>query len=150
MRILVVGSGGREHALVWKLQRSMRVQEIVCAPGNGGIESEVRCIAVSPLDQDALLDVVRRERIDMVVVGPEAPLAAGLADTLRAHNIAVVGPGKAAARLESSKVFAKEFMARHGIPTAAFTIHSDPEEALGRLDSEETAYPVVVKCNLSW
>jgi phosphoribosylamine--glycine ligase len=147
MRILVVGSGGREHALVWKLRSSPRARAILCAPGNGGIENEARCISISPADQAALLDLVRRERIDMVIVGPEAPLADGLADGLRAHNIAVLGPSQAAARLESSKVFAKEFMARHNMPTAAFTVHSLPQEALARLDAAETRYPLVVKAD---
>jgi phosphoribosylamine--glycine ligase len=147
MRVLVVGSGGREHALVWKLRRSARVREILCAPGNGGIEREARCLPVSPLDQAAMLDLVGRERIDMVVIGPEAPLAAGLADGLREHGIAVVGPSQTAARLESSKVFAKEFMARHGVPTAAFTVHAQPQEALSRLDSKEIRYPLVVKAD---
>ena len=147
MRILVTGSGGREHALVWKLRRSARVREVFCAPGNGGIEREAGCVSVSPLDQPAMLDLIRRERIDMVVVGAEAPLAAGLADALRAHGVAVLGPGRAAARLESSKAFAKEFMARHGIPTAAFTVHSRPEEAFSRLDSAETRFPVVIKAD---
>jgi phosphoribosylamine--glycine ligase len=147
MRILVVGSGGREHALVWKLQRCARVQEVLCAPGNGGIEETARCVAVSPSDQEGILELARRERIDMVVIGPEAPLAAGLADGLRAHGVAVLGPGRAAARLESSKAFAKEFMARHGIPTAGFSVHSDPREAISRLDSREMRYPLVIKAD---
>ncbi|MBZ5494855.1 MAG: phosphoribosylamine--glycine ligase [Acidobacteriia bacterium] len=147
MRILVVGSGGREHALVWKLRRSARVHEILCAPGNGGIEEVARCLQVSPLDQAGLLELAGRERVDLVLVGPEAPLAAGLADGLRTHGIAVLGPSQAAARLESSKVFAKEFMARHGIPTAGFTIHSQPQEALSRLASAEIRYPLVVKAD---
>lgn len=147
MRILVVGSGGREHALVWKLRSSPRVQEILCAPGNGGMESEARCISIPPADQAALLNLIGSERIDMVIIGPEAPLAAGLADRLRMHNIAVLGPSQAAARLESSKVFAKEFMARYKIPTAAFTVHSLPQEAIARLDAAETRYPLVVKAD---
>jgi phosphoribosylamine--glycine ligase len=147
MRILVVGSGGREHALVWKLRRSARMQEVICVPGNGGIEDEVRCFSLSPADHAALLELVRRERIDLVVVGPEAPLAAGLADHLRAHKVAVLGPSRMAARLESSKVFAKEFMARHGIPTAAFTVHNQIPEALARLNSAEVSYPLVVKAD---
>jgi phosphoribosylamine--glycine ligase len=147
MRILVIGSGGREHTLVWKLRRSARVREVLCAPGNGGIEREVRCLPVSATDPGAVLAIARRERVDMVIVGPEAPLAAGVADILRANGIAVLGPSRAAARLESSKIFAKEFMARHGIPTAPFTVHIRPEEALSCLDSERTRYPVVIKAD---
>ena len=147
MRILVIGSGGREHALVWKLRQGARVQEVLCAPGNGGIEGDARCVPVSPSDQPALIELVRRERIDLVIIGPEAPLAAGLADGLRSQGIAALGPGREAARLESSKVFAKEFMARHGIPTADCTIHSQPQEALARLDSRETRFPIVVKAD---
>lgn len=147
MQILIVGSGGREHALAWKLRRSTRVREILCAPGNGGIEGEARCVPISPLDQAALLELVRQEHIDMVIVGPEAPLAAGLTDGLREHGIAVLGPSQAAARLESSKVFAKEFMARHGIASAPFTVHSQPREALSRVDADDTRYPLVIKAD---
>jgi phosphoribosylamine---glycine ligase len=147
MKILVVGSGGREHALVWKLRRSAGAQEVLCAPGNGGMENEARCLPVSALDQSGLHELIRKERVDMVIIGPEAPLAAGLADGLRALGIAVLGPSRAAAQLESSKVFAKKFMARHNIPTAPFTIHTRPEEALLRLDALETCYPLVVKAD---
>jgi phosphoribosylamine---glycine ligase len=147
MRILVIGSGGREHAIAWKLRRSARVREVLCAPGNGGIGKDARCVAPAPDDLGALLGLVGREKIDLVVVGPEAPLAAGLADGLRAQGIPVVGPGKAAARLEASKIFAKEFMVRHNIPTAPFTIHRDAEEALARIGSAETGYPIVIKAD---
>jgi len=147
MRVLVAGGGGREHALVWKLRRSTRVREILCAPGNGGIQYDARCIPISPADENAFIDMVVRERVDLVVIGPEAPLAAGLADLLRSHGIAVLGPSRAAARLESSKVFAKEFMARHSIPTASFTIHDSPAEAISRLESTEVRFPLVVKAD---
>jgi phosphoribosylamine--glycine ligase len=147
MRFLVIGSGGREHALVWKLKQSSHVREVLCAPGNGGIEKDARCLPISLTDQNAVLEAIRRERIDLVVIGPEAPLAAGLADTLRAQGIAVLGPGKLAARLESSKIFAKEFMERHGIPTAGFSVHSNAADALARLDSSEICYPVVIKAD---
>jgi phosphoribosylamine--glycine ligase len=147
MNILVIGSGGREHALVWKLRRSRRVQEVLCTPGNGGIASDARCLPVSNSDHAALFELVKRERVDLVIVGPEAPLAAGLSDSLRAHGVAVLGPSRAAAKLESSKVFAKEFMARHGIPTAPFTVHHRPEEALARLNAADTRYPLVIKAD---
>jgi len=120
---------------------------VICAPGNGGIVRDARCFPISPLDFASLSELVRKEQIDLVLVGPEAPLAAGLADHFAAEGTRVLGPCKDAARLESSKVFAKEFMARHGIPTAHFSIHRDPREALAVLDSRETRYPVVVKAD---
>jgi phosphoribosylamine---glycine ligase len=147
MRVLVIGSGGREHVLVWKLKQSRLVREVVCAPGNGGIQRDARCVPIQVEDHKAVMDLVRKERIDCVVVGPEAPLASGLTDHLREENVAVVGPSKSAARLESSKVFAKEFMVRHGIPTASFTVHEDLETARKRLISAETRYPLVIKAD---
>jgi len=147
MRVLVIGSGGREHTLVWKLRQSAQVQKVVCAPGNGGIEMDAHCMAIDPRDHEAVSRQVVAERIDCVVIGPEAPLAAGLADHLRAQGVPVVGPNQAAARLEASKVFAKEFMARRGIPTADFTVHDDEKKALSFLDSGEARYPLVVKAD---
>lgn len=147
MRILVVGSGGREHALVWRLLRSRSVREVFCAPGNGGIEGDARCFGVSPRDHEGLLALVRQRDIDCVVVGPEAPLAEGLADKLRAEKIPVLGPVRNAARLESSKIFAKEFMRRHSVPTGTFTVCSSPEDALAIVDSRDTRFPLVVKAD---
>ncbi len=147
MRILVVGSGGREHAIVWKLKKSPRVRELFCAPGNGGIARDAVCVPVPVGDHGALLDLARTERIDLVVIGPEAPLAEGMADLFRKHGVPVLGPGREAARLESSKVFAKEFMTRHGVPTGAFTVHDAADEALARLASSEVRYPIVVKAD---
>jgi phosphoribosylamine--glycine ligase len=147
MRVLVIGSGGREHALVWALKRSNRVSHLVCAPGNGGIARDATCYPVSLSDHAAVLDLATSQKIDLVVVGPEAPLAAGLVDFLERHGLAAVGPTQAAARLESSKVFAKEFMARHGIPTAGFSVHGTPEQALAAVDSREVRYPMVVKAD---
>lgn len=147
MRVLVIGSGGREHALAWKLSQSRRIRRVVCAPGNCGIERDADCYPISPTDVDSLLDLVRMTRVDLVVVGPEAPLEAGLVDRFREQGIPIVGPTAAAARLESSKVFAKEFMVRHGIPTADFSIPRDASEALDQLDSAETRYPIVVKAD---
>ena len=147
MKLLVVGSGGREHAIVWKLRESPRVQAVLCAPGNGGIADQARCLPIEANHTAEMIRAVERERIDCVIVGPEAPLARGLADDLRAHGVPVVGPGRAAARLEASKVFAKEFMIRHGIPTARFAIFDRSEEALRFLDSREARYPLVVKAD---
>lgn len=147
MRILVIGSGGREHALVWKLLQSPRVRVVFCAPGNGGIARVARCIPISPDDHAAIVDFVRKEKIDCVVIGPEGPLASGLADALLASGVGVLGPTHEAAQLESSKVFAKDFMARHGIPTAQYAIYQDPRFALAFLQSSEARYPIVVKAD---
>ena len=147
MRVRVIGSGGREHALVWKLRKSPRVRNIFCVPGNGGIERDARCVPLSPVDSEGLEVLARKEKIDLVIVGPEVPLASGLVDHFIAHSIPILGPTQSAARLESSKVFAKEFMMRHKIPTARFTTHQDAQEALAQLASEETQYPIVVKAD---
>ncbi len=147
MKMLVVGSGGREHVLAWKLRQSRRVREVICAPGNGGIEQDIRCFQVSPQDHPAILDLVRREKVDCVVVGPEAPLADGLVDCLQAQGIFALGPGRDAARLESSKSFAKEFMARHRVPTGAWATFTVAEDALAYLDSADARYPLVVKAD---
>ena len=119
MQVLVVGSAGREHALAWKIARSPRVSRVLAAPGNAGVDAVADCFpAVSAGDLDAVVDLALREAVDLVVVGPEDPLAAGLSDRLRDAGLLVFGPSQAAAQLESSKSFAKQFMARHGIPTA--------------------------------
>jgi len=132
MRILVVGGGGREHALAWRLSRSPRVEEVLCAPGNAGTEAEPRVtnIDVGADDIEALVAVARREAVDLTVVGPEDPLVAGIVDGFEDAGLACFGPSAAAARLEGSKAFAKAFMARHGIPTAAWEAFRDAEEAV--------------------
>ena len=119
MRVLVVGGGGREHALVWSLSKSPLVADLMCAPGNPGIAELARCRPVAVNDLPGLVTMAAREFVDLVVVGPEAPLVAGLADALRAAGIRVFGPGAAGARLEGSKGWAKSLMAAAGIPTAA-------------------------------
>lgn len=147
MRVLVIGSGGREHALVWKLRQSRLIREVLCSPGNAGIAKDARCVPIPPQDHAALAELARREKVDCIVVGPEAPLASGLADYLSSQGLSVVGPSQNAAKLEASKVFAKEFMARHGIPTASFSVHVNSDDALKRLDSQEIHYPIVVKAD---
>lgn len=129
MKVLVVGSGGREHALCWKLAQSPRVSEVVCAPGNPGIESCARLTAVAADDVPGLVELAKKERVDLVVVGPEKPLSLGLADALAAAGIACFGPSKAAAEIEASKAFAKGVMERAKIPTAAFGVFDDPSQA---------------------
>lgn len=144
VRILVVGSGGREHALVWKLARSGSRPSVLAAPGSDAIARDAECAPVAADDVDGLVALARERACDLVVVGPEAPLVAGLADRLGDAGIAVFGPSAAAARLEGSKVWAKEFMARHGIPTAAHRSFDDPDAA--RAFAEELG-PCVVKAD---
>ncbi len=137
MKVLVVGGGGREHALCWRLARSASVNEVLAAPGNAGIERDARCIPIGAEDIEGLVRLAREERPDLVVVGPEAPLVAGLADRLRAEGVAVLGPSAAAAQLEGSKAFAKRIMHEAGVPTARFfacRTLAEAEEAIARLD----------------
>ncbi|MCC6640669.1 MAG: phosphoribosylamine--glycine ligase, partial [Deltaproteobacteria bacterium] len=146
MRVLVVGSGGREHALAWKIARSPEVSRVLAAPGSDGMAREATCFPeVQAEDAAALVALARRERADLVVIGPEAPLAAGVGDRLRAEGLAVFGPSAAAARLEASKVFAKAFMARHDIPTAAHA--SFVEVAAAAAHVKALGGPCVVKAD---
>jgi phosphoribosylamine--glycine ligase len=142
MKVLVIGGGGREHALVWGLGG---VGEVVCAPGNGGIAGVARCEAVDVADVAGVTALVERERAGLVVVGPEVPLAAGVVDALEERGVKVFGPTKAAAMLETSKAFAKEFMRRHGIPTAAYAVCCTVEEVRAALGG--FAASVVVKAD---
>lgn len=139
---MVVGSGGREHALVWKLKSSAKVDEIVAVPGNAGVAELARCIE-SEGTPEALLAVAEREQIEFTVIGPEAPLVAGIVDAFEAAGRQIFGPNRLAARLEGSKVFAKTFMARHGVPTAAYESFTELDAALAYL--EKQSYPLVVK-----
>jgi phosphoribosylamine--glycine ligase len=117
MRILVIGSGGREHALVWKIAQSKLADKIFCAPGNGGISQQAQCIDIKAEDIEGLLDFAKREKIDLTVVGPEAPLAKGIVDEFINYKLRIFGPAKLAAQLEASKVFAKELMAKRILGT---------------------------------
>ncbi|MFL6211539.1 MAG: phosphoribosylamine--glycine ligase [Pyrinomonadaceae bacterium] len=151
MKILVVGSGGREHALCWALRQTARAPlQLYCAPGNDGIAELAQCVPIKATDIAALARFAADERIDLTVVGSEAPLAAGLVDEFAARGLAVAGPGAAAAQLEASKVFAKEFMARHRIPTARFRVAESAQAArdiLRRGEFGAAAAPVVVKAD---
>lgn len=129
MKVLVVGGGGREHALVWKVSQSPGVRKIFCAPGNAGIGDLAQCVNIAPTDIESLLALAKKEAIDLTVVGPEAPLAAGLVDALEAEGHRVFGPRKAGAILEGSKVYAKNFMSKYNIPTADFKAFDNPGEA---------------------
>jgi phosphoribosylamine--glycine ligase len=143
MNVLLVGGGGREHALAWKLARSPRLTRLVAAPGNPGIARHAECVGVSVEDHDGILRLAGKERPDLVVVGPEVPLVAGLADRLDAAGFAVFGPRARAAAIEGSKVFAKTLMARHGIPTARFATFDEAGRA--RRFAHELGAPLVVK-----
>jgi phosphoribosylamine---glycine ligase len=145
MKVLVIGAGGREHALVWSMSRSRRVSEVVCAPGNAGIAQLARCVPASQRDLDDLLRVTAAERPDLVVVGPELPLSLGLVDELKRRSIPVFGPTQKAAQLESSKAFAKRFMQRHQIPTAAYAVATSEHQALESIDLFHP--PIVIKAD---
>jgi len=151
MKALVLGSGGREHAILWALQRTAsEALELYCAPGNAGIAELAECVAVSLNDHRGLMDFVQTREIDLTIVGPEGPLAAGIVDDFQQSRLRIVGPTKAAARLESSKSFAKDFMRRHHIPTAEYFVADSTEEALAALDSGrfgEADAAVVVKAD---
>ena len=145
MKILVLGSGGREHALVWKLRQSPRVSAVFCAPGNAGIAPLATCVALKVTEQAALVQFAKDERIDLTVVGPDDALAAGIVDLFQKNGLRIFGPTQRAAQLESSKVFAKEFMQRHGIPTARSGSFSDSSEA--QKFCRGAIYPLVVKAD---
>jgi phosphoribosylamine--glycine ligase len=145
MRVLVLGSGGREHALAWAIARSDLVDEVVCAPGSSGIALDARTRPVASADPDAVAELVREERPDLVVVGPEAPLAAGVSDRIARAGVPVFGPSREAAQLESSKAFSKAFMQRHSIPTAAHRVFDDAAEADRWLAEQDR--PLVVKAD---
>ncbi|MEO0421099.1 MAG: phosphoribosylamine--glycine ligase [Pseudomonadota bacterium] len=145
MKVLVIGSGGREHALAWRLARGASVTEVYCAPGNAGTALEPRIRNLALTEDDALLAFAKREGIGLVVIGPEAPLAAGLADRFNDAGVPCLGPGAAGAQLEASKEHAKAFMNRHGIPTAAHRVFTSRNDAMAYL--EEVGAPVVVKAD---
>ncbi len=147
MKILVIGGGAREHALVWKLRRSRRVRKLFCAPGNAGIGRAAECVPIEPTSIDELAGFVAQRGIDLTVVGPEQPLSLGIVDTFRTRGLAIVGATRAATEIESSKVFSKEFMARHDIPTAPFAVAGTPEEAHAVLDRRGARFPVVLKAD---
>jgi phosphoribosylamine--glycine ligase len=145
MKVLVIGGGGREHALAWKLAQSPRVQRVYVAPGNGGTATDPRLSNVPVTDPQELADFVVAEQVGLTVVGPEAPLAAGVVDVFRNRGLRIFGPTQAAAQLESSKAFAKDFMQRHGIPTALYATFSDAAEAHAHVD--KVGAPIVVKAD---
>lgn len=146
MNILVIGSGGREHALVWKIAQSPRVKKIYCAPGNGGISHLAECVFISPEDSASLIEFAQKKKIDLTVVGPEAPLAKGLVDDFERAKLKVFGPTKKAAILEASKCFTKDFCAKYKIPTADYSFFNNTKDAKEFLEKQKNT-PVVIKAD---
>jgi len=145
MRVLIIGSGGREHALVWKVKRSALVKKIYCAPGNYGIARDAVCVDIPAHDIKRLLAFAVKEKIDLTIVGPEQHLVAGLVDEFEANGLVIFGPNQRAAELEGSKAFAKELLARHKIPSAEYRIFSDVGEAQKYVESARM--PLVIKAD---
>lgn len=145
MKILVIGSGGREHTIIWKLSKSPMVKEIYCAPGNPGISDLAKCVDIKPEEIEKLVEFSREINIDLAIVGPEAPLVLGIVDAFREKGINIIGPSKKAAQLEGSKSFSKDFMKKYEIPTAKYDEVKDFDNALKTLDKYE--YPVVIKAD---
>jgi phosphoribosylamine--glycine ligase len=145
LRLLVIGSGGREHALVWKLAQSPRAAKVYCAPGNAGIAKQAECVPISVMDLEALADFAREQEIGLTVAGPEAPLAAGIVDVFQERELRIFGPTRRAAVLESSKVWSKGFFTRHDLPTGLFASFDIPADAIAYLDTQ--TYPVAVKAD---
>lgn len=145
MKVLVIGGGGREHAICWKLAQSPKVKELYCAPGNAGIAEIARCVDIGVMDFEKMTEFAKKEAFDLVVVGPDDPLAAGLVDALEAAGLRTFGPRKSAAILEGSKAFSKDLMKKYGIPTAAYETFDTPEAALEYL--ETAPVPVVLKAD---
>lgn len=145
MKILVVGGGGREHAICWKLSNEDNVEKIYCAPGNAGISQVAKCIAIGDSDIDKLIDFVKENNIDLTVVGPEVPLVKGIVDRFEEEGLKIFGPNKECAQLEGSKSFSKDFMVKHNIPTAKYKEYTEIDKAISEIDS--FGYPVVIKAD---
>lgn len=145
MKVLLIGGGGREHTLAWKILQSPRVDKLYCAPGNGGIAALAECVPIKAMDIEGIVSFAKSESIDMVVVAPDDPLGAGMVDALETAGIRAFGPVKAAAAIESSKVFSKNLMKKYNIPTAAYEVFENSDEALGYLS--KISYPVAVKAD---
>lgn len=145
MNILVIGGGGREHAICWKLNNESNVEKIYCAPGNAGISNVAQCVNIVDSDIDGLVSFAKENKIDLTIVGPEIPLVAGIVDAFEKENLKIFGPNKKCAQLEGSKSFSKEFMIRHNIPTAKYKEYTDLEKATEEID--DFGYPVVIKAD---
>lgn len=146
MKVLVIGGGGREHAIIRKLKESPKVDKIYCAPGNGGIAKDAECVAISAMDLDGAVAFAKEKQIDLVFVAPDDPLAAGMVDRFEEAGIPAFGPNAAAAQIESSKVFSKNLMKKYRIPTAKYEVFSDPKEAVAYIE-KNNQFPIVVKAD---
>ena len=146
MKVLVIGGGGREHAIIRKLKESPKVDKIYCAPGNGGIAKDAECVAISAMDLDGAVTFAKEKQIDLVFVAPDDPLAAGMVDRFEEAGIPAFGPNAAAAQIESSKVFSKNLMKKYRIPTAKYEVFSDPKEAVAYIE-KNNQFPIVVKAD---
>ncbi len=147
MKVLVIGSGGREHTLCWKISQSPLLKELICAPGNAGISSLARTVDIKPTALPELIDFAEKNKIDLTVVGPELPLTFGIVDAFQERGLKIFGASKENARLEGSKIFAKKFMERRGIPTASFKTFDVFDQALSFIQDEKTRFPIVVKAD---
>ena len=145
MKVLIVGSGGREHAIAWKVAQSPMVEKLYCAPGNGGIAQVAECVNIGVMDFDGLTGFAKEKEIDLTIIGPDDPLAAGAADAFEAAGLRVFGPRKNAAILEASKAFSKDLMKKYHIPTAAYETFDSPEKALAYVETADM--PIVLKAD---
>ena len=145
MKVLIVGGGGREHAIAWKISTSPKVEKIYCAPGNAGIEEYAECVDIGVMEFDRIAAFAKEKQIDLAVIGMDDPLVGGIVDVLEAEGIRVFGPKKNAAVLEGSKAFSKDLMKKYGIPTAAYENFDDPKKALAYLETAE--FPIVLKAD---
>ena len=145
MKVLIVGSGGREHAIAWKVAQSPKVDKIYCAPGNAGIAEYAECVPITAMEFDKLAAFAKENSVDLTIVGMDDPLVGGIVDTFEAQGLRVFGPRKNAAILEGSKAFSKDLMKKYGIPTAAYENFDDPEKALAYLETAD--FPIVLKAD---
>jgi phosphoribosylamine--glycine ligase len=145
MKVLIIGGGGREHAIAWKVSQSEKVTKLYCAPGNAGIEEVAECVDINVLEFEKLVEFAKEKEIDLTIIGPDDPLVAGIVDAFEAANLRVFGPRKNAAILEGSKAFSKDLMKKYEIPTAAYENFTNPEEALAYLEQAE--FPIVIKAD---
>ncbi|MBR6638615.1 MAG: phosphoribosylamine--glycine ligase, partial [Lachnospiraceae bacterium] len=146
MKVLIVGSGGREHAIAWKVAQSKKVDKIYCAPGNGGISEITECVDIGAMEFDKLVAFAKKEAIDLTVIGMDDPLVGGVVDAFEKEGLRVFGPRKNAAVLEGSKVFSKDLMKKYNIPTAGYDTFTSPEDAIAFLEKNEK-YPIVLKAD---